>query len=575
MIFQNKKIYVHSPSHPSKSVIHLPSIYFLLKNDHDLNGKQDLEWIEPIVYENSIEESFEYLKQHGPLDYYVMSIYSWNEDNHLALAMLVKEEWPDVIIIAGGYQITSAWTEFLYIDFVINGDPEQHFHKVVDGLITDRYTENYLESWDSSAILNNSADIKDMINNTADRYPGYEISYVYESNRGCPYSCVFCAWGLANRAKVRIKELNTIDQELQVLLIDTKLHILRMADANFGIIDHDTLIADMIIKYGNDINSVDISWAKKNKHKIFDIIEKLVKKGILDRFKYGIQDINDEVGAAINRAESVPWQQAFDEYKASYAYKTIPLRLDLIYGLPAQTKQMFFNELQEFVNAKLDIPIIPLCQVLPNTEMASDKYKDKYGLKIRHQRSSSVPGYIMPMYRDEILENAPDIYTGDDYLVYNVCETNTATEDDIQEMIIYSGVCSALYQGGICANVYIKYPKLYEDFIKNPQYSYVNTAYNNFKEYLKSHPDESPTSIPLIQIDKRFSVTPGSYFYATFLYDSDVFYNELEVYLDTSLPKNLVTYQNTDFFDKQDYVFKMAWRGQLSPIYQESVHNGK
>lgn len=559
------KIYIHSPSHPSNSQLHIPSIYFLLKSEYMMNGTQDLEWVTPIVYEIETAPSFEYIKQHGPLDYFVMSVYSWNEVHMRGLAALVKAEWPDCKIIAGGYQVSKEWEQYDFIDHIIKGDGEGVFSDVIDGRITTRFSENYLTEWVGSAVIDNSAEIKEMIASSIITF-GKDIAYVYETNRGCPYSCTFCAWGDPNRQKIRVKELSVIEKELTILL-DANIDILRLADANFGMLPNDPDIVDIIVRNKGTLKNVDISWAKNHKHLVMALTETLANAGLLARYKYGLQDINESVGVAIKRAEKVPWRKAFTEYKKSSIYKTVPLRLDLIYGLATQTKDMFFNQLQEFVKLDIDIGVIPLCQVFPNTELADPAYQEKYGIKARNQRVQSIPAFIPKEFRADIFAKTNFTHLGDDYMVDNVVSTDAATPDDIHEMVLYSGFVMAMYSGGICEGVNVDYPSLYTEFFMNPKYRYSHGVYNRAKNYLTNNKTSSPLNIPFTP---TYHLTPGGFVYCSLLFNAKVFYAEIEEYLGEELRKDVMTYQNTEFTDIDQYVFTVGWRGSMTPMYKNA-----
>lgn len=539
-----KKIYVHNPSHPGFS-IHIPSIYFLLKSDYKKYGKQELEWITPIVRDTPVDQCFEYLKKHGQLDYFVISVYSWNEEHHLSLSKKVKETWPNCKIIAGGYQVTALWAEDPLFDTCVIGDPETIFAKIVDGEIKDKLVTNYLKEWGSSSVLDNAAEIQELINSLAVKKEEQEsIVYVYETNRGCPYGCTFCSWGDSNRQKMRFKLLSTVKQELDILL-NSSINILRIADANFGISRDDIEIARHIAQNKRkELQSVDVSWAKNNKEKCFEIAK--IFGPLVNRFKYGVQDIDDKVGVAIKRAETIPWRKAFGKFKKELE---VPLRLDLIIGLPMQTRETFFNQLQSFMDWHLDLPdVISVCQILPNTEMSDPTYIQKYGLQIESEKAVTFPAYFSDQDKIKNL-NFNSIANNSEYNVDTVVATNSATREDISHMIIFSGMCRFMSRISVLDKNYID---MYYNLFVSEKYKTSHTIFKNAFNYVNQQYKEykgSRLNIPLFGVDETILCLPHIYFYAS-LMTTDNFVKELSYFLKQKIVLDANYPDQTKFLNK-------------------------
>ena len=540
-----KKIYVHSPSCPD-GLFHVPSIYFLLKAEYADHGTQDLNWITPLVPELSVEETMDYLIARGPMDYYVMSVYSWNVTHHFEVSTLVRQLWPDCTIIAGGYQVTEQWvTDYPHVDYCITGDPENIFSAVVDGRINKPFVTNYLTKWQTSSIVPHQQEIHDLVSNLPSNIRD-NLAYVWETNRGCPYSCTFCSWGDSNRRKIITKDMDLIKKELDVLL-DSGIKILRIADANFGMIKHDGEIADYIISKNTKVKVLDVSWAKNHKQVIMPIARRLFDAGLLLRFKYGIQDVHDTVGVAIKRAEKVPWRTAFGEYKKSELYGEVPLRLDLIIGLPGQTKEMFFNQMQAFMDLDLDIPTVNLCQLLPNTEMTQPEYIEAWGIKSRSEKAVSHPAYVDGSHKTLARTNA-------EFMVDIISSTDAATYEDIGEMIVFSGLCGYMAKSRLCTGA--DYIKMYHDMFCNPEYSTAYQVRSQALEYI-NNPDRpnntSRLNIPL-QVDEQVQVLPADYFSVALMINKS-FLNELSTYLDREITAH--TYDDGNYFDYPDFICKV------------------
>ena len=66
------------------------------------------------------------------------------------------------------------------------------------------------------------------------REQGLEPYALWETNRGCPYSCTFCDWGSATMTKVRKFSLERAKAEAK-WFSDKKIKAVYNCDANFGI----------------------------------------------------------------------------------------------------------------------------------------------------------------------------------------------------------------------------------------------------------------------------------------------------------------------------------------------------
>ena len=74
------------------------------------------------------------------------------------------------------------------------------------------------------------------------------LSPLLESNRGCPYSCTFCAWGIGSGNKLIKKDLHKFVSEMWYVGERTRNDVWFLADANFGMVEDDITIATELKK---------------------------------------------------------------------------------------------------------------------------------------------------------------------------------------------------------------------------------------------------------------------------------------------------------------------------------------
>ena len=90
---------------------------------------------------------------------------------------------------------------------------------------------------------------------------------LFESNRGCPFSCTYCAWGVSQLSRVRKKSLDIIFKEMDyVQKHSAGQQSWIFADANFGMFDRDIDIAKHINKIRKECGfPTDVTlWDSKN-----------------------------------------------------------------------------------------------------------------------------------------------------------------------------------------------------------------------------------------------------------------------------------------------------------------------
>ena len=79
-----------------------------------------------------------------------------------------------------------------------------------------------------------------------------------ETNRNCPYQCHFCVWGDFELNKIRVFDFDTVIEELRYIFKKSEHQFnLTIADANFGILNRDTVIAEEVRKLSDKYNKFD------------------------------------------------------------------------------------------------------------------------------------------------------------------------------------------------------------------------------------------------------------------------------------------------------------------------------
>lgn len=375
--------------------IYLNPVYLIIKSYYVFKGKYNdkIEWFDTI-YDPALnaEDLLEIIKKEK-IDILCLSMYVWNKRVLMHLAKLIKENLPNTIIIAGGPELDANRNPDFFkiysdIDYVVYGDGEEAFMSIVDSTIENKEVANAVNIVtptkkfphkvfrDSEfAEMSPWLMLKDEVKAVVEKYGKENVLVYYEMARGCPYSCSFCDWnnGLHNkvtRRKTNWKEDIDFFAELGT---DVKL-----VDANWGIYKEDLDIHKYAV---SKLNFEVDSLTKLNKKVAYEIMSLTYQRYSGGRFIIALQDLNETVLKNIDRP-SIPWYEHKKEIMAlKNKHPDIPLRAELIVGLPGQTIETWCETLCEIESTGIKIVEPNLWMVLPGSPGATESYQNRFKLK--------------------------------------------------------------------------------------------------------------------------------------------------------------------------------------------------
>lgn len=341
------------------------------------------------------------------------SCYVWNFQVSLTAAREVKRQHPNALVLLGGFsipklpdRISDLFRSHSYIDVLVHGEGELTFanflrefinkknyntlagitirNKDVDaGFISNPYT-NRVESLDDlpSPYLNGTFD--DMLQRYGDKITGA----LWETNRGCPYSCTFCDWGNADVSKIKKYSLSRLYDEIQ-WISKNNFYYMFFSDANFGIFpERDMEIAGYIADchaHTGSPHHVITNWAKNKSVAVVRIAERLARGGVGTNITMAIQSTNPDTLKVIKRKNL--HQGKIDDLKTLFHDRHIPTYVEIILGLPLETYTTFAKGLNTVLSNRLeDRFFVYLCQMLENTELDSPESRAEYLLETRRCR---------------------------------------------------------------------------------------------------------------------------------------------------------------------------------------------
>jgi radical SAM superfamily enzyme YgiQ (UPF0313 family) len=334
------------------------------------------------------------------------TIFFWNRASSLELARRIKDRWPACQIVIGGNDVTNqqdaVFAEAPWVDVLVHGEGELRFRELLRRFLNTG-PDAGPDVRDIAGISYRSASGEVMTTPPAERIadlaevPSPILSQVFsdadiaatrvlifETNRGCPYSCAFCYWGGATNSKVRQFPIERIAAELdRIIRLAQPGTQLFIADANFGIVARDADIARLIIetcrRYGKRI-TVLTNWAKNTTDRVVEIAHQLHSAGLAGAITLSAQSFDPGVLQIANRSNIRV--KTYRKMQERFRQLDVPTYTDLIWGLPGETPTSFQAGVEEVLTAGGCPKIYPLL-LLNNTEYTKDRFRSDYLLEAR------------------------------------------------------------------------------------------------------------------------------------------------------------------------------------------------
>jgi len=386
-----------------------------------------------------------------------LSNYTWNLELSSFVGRHAKTLYPDLPLIMGGPNIGTDLNEieeFLiehgFVDVYCTYGGERPAAEIIKTLLdlpeTDRTgTRLRKQSIDRCCALVDNAIQGNTKNETLteldfipspytthllDEFLDQGMIPMFETNRGCPYSCSYCFWGVDALNKLTKFGLDRVFAELDyVAQYGVDFTELYFADANFGILKRDVEIARHIRKLYDaekSFSSVIVYWSKSAQPHMVDIGMAL---GHLTTTYIAFQSLDEAVLGAMKR-KNINTEKLLHLITSLKKYTHTP-QTDILLGSPEET----FDSHLDSLDKALDFGIFKInggeIRMLPGTDMAKPKTREKYGIKTKYR----------------LFEGGIGIYRNN--LVYELEETIRATNAMTEKEMIELRILRALFFGSV------------------------------------------------------------------------------------------------------------------------------
>ena len=397
-----------------------------------------LEFKTPLYKFMRIEEASEILSDS---DIAIFSNYVWGEQNSLAIAKDYKRRKPHGIVVFGGPQVPDSRKQFRrirtteltedeqkrermtftpdyhklneFIDLCIHGEGERAFRYVLEQMAIDGLQDKSLIP--SASYLD--ADGNFHYNPKIERMNDYEIAEVpspfttgifdklmeahpdqkwimmYETDRGCPYTCTYCDWGGATEDRISKFPMEQIYADF-MWAGERSIPYIFLCNANFGILPRDIQVAEFLAearaKYGY-LQGVSTQNAKNPKKHTIQALKVLEKAGLNKATVMSQQTENPESLKEIER-DNMDLSE-YEEMQRQLAAEGVYTMTDYIIGLPKETYSSLLDGIATLITRGQHNRIqFNFLSILRNTKMGNPEDQKKYGFQIVRTPITNVHG---------------------------------------------------------------------------------------------------------------------------------------------------------------------------------------
>ena len=323
-----------------------------------------------------MENVFERFSSENP-DIIALSCYIWNINAVSVLGKMLKEAFPESIIVLGGPEVSynpkDVLKNFEWCDFVVSGEGEYPFAALCDAIesgeslhIPGLCFRNGYEIIINEPYISNeeppSPYCEEYFNNLHGR-----IAYL-ETSRGCPYSCAFCLSGRCGG--VRFFDIDRAKKEM-LMLAKSGTQTVKLVDRTFNAnkARAKELWQFVIDEHGKGIPE-NVCFHFEIAGDILD--EESIKilnsapKGSI-QLEIGMQSFNEKTLAYINRKTNTA--KLIENIKKLLAPANLHIHIDLIAGLPFEDIKSFEHSFDIGYNLRSNMLQLGFLKLLHGAEM--------------------------------------------------------------------------------------------------------------------------------------------------------------------------------------------------------------
>lgn len=338
----------------------------------------------------------------SPPDILGLSNYSWNERLNHVFFKMAKRFNPNLITVMGGPNIRTdndGIEMFLSgnksLDYYILFEGEEPFGNLVEKILGGN--ELSIPPLGCAGLVEGHLHFKPLDFKKKPKQIDLPSPYLsgildpfllnpniiplFETNRGCPFGCTYCTWGISALSKVRRRPLDVIYEELDYVARNSAKQVNWIfCDANFGILNRDIEIAKKIRQI-MDKNGFPINvtlWHSKNTSEKNIEIAKTLKD---NNGSIAVQSTDPEVLKNCGRGNIELGQMK--KQIAYYKDNCLEVSTDILIGLPGETAESHMNSLITAFDLGFESIMPYNIRMLPGSQYESEDDRRKYKIETK------------------------------------------------------------------------------------------------------------------------------------------------------------------------------------------------
>ena len=368
-----------------------------------------------IYWKDEKENIMKYITEKPDVAIFSCNVWSWTLSNEIA--ELIKQKWPDCVVIYGGQMPprsnNTRWVrrnpsiyDFFkgrpFVDIISHHEGEETVRELLIELLEEKPDLSKIlaisyKNEDLTTSINLQRDrIKDLnsmpspyLDGTFDKLIAEKPDHIrkfkmtVEPSRGCPYACTFCEIGDTLYTKIERHSIEKICAELD-WASKNKIEFIDCADSNFGLFPEHKEMVEYMGKKKRETGypiRFSVSWSKGHADRVMDIA-KIMQEEELDKtgVTIALQSMNPDTLKAVKRKNIDNGKLA--EFLKKYELDELDTYVELVMGLPLETLDTWVDGLCYLMEIGLhtSAKMFP-CAALPNTPIAEKEYGELYGIQ--------------------------------------------------------------------------------------------------------------------------------------------------------------------------------------------------
>lgn len=399
---------------------------------------------ELFAYPDELEDR---LKKQSP-DVLFLTNYMWNENLSLHFAKWTKIANPKTLVVMGGpnfpiedhRKIDFFDSIYPYVDIYATGEGDFYasyivkkfmhsdlsIHKLLKEELHSSIYKLNKEKTVVTEILPRIKNLDDIpspwLSRILDKFFDGKMAPLYETNRGCPFTCTFCVQGTKWYQNINVFSLERIREDIHY--IGKKIFekcpeqkLLRIADPNFGMYNRDVEISSYLGETQKLYNWPLIIDATTGKNRADNIIKSIEQvNGALVMYQ-AVQSLDDEVLSNIKR-DNIKLK-SYEDVQIYIRGRGLKSSSDLILGLPGETLKSHLTSLKKLINSGTNRLNNFQSMMLKGAEFESENERQKFGFKTKYRL---VPKNLGIYFGEKVFDTDEIIVESktlsfDDYLV--------------------------------------------------------------------------------------------------------------------------------------------------------------